>query len=220
MRNVSLGVLIWSAAVAAVGVPQLARGQGVASAGAAPPAASAPAAENSAMLPGDRIMRGPPPGGPPPGGPPPGGAGGRPPPEPGTTARGPSLVVALEAAEAALAACKADGYNVGVAVIDASGEPRVLLSQDGATGGHGYTGVRKGLAALAFGEATSKVQATLASDPSAATKVKPSMATMAGAVPLKAGGEIIGAIGVSGASSLQDEKCAAAGAAKVEGKLH
>lgn len=116
-----------------------------------PPGASMPAVGDSAdtMLPGDRIMRGPPPGGGPggPGGPPPGG---KPPPEPGSNAPGPTLAQALEAAQAALAACKADGYNIGVSVVDSTGEPRVTLSADGTSGGHVYTGVRKALAALAF----------------------------------------------------------------------
>ena len=42
-------------------------------------------------------------------------------------------------------------------MIDSSGQPRVALVADGAIGGHVYTAVRKGLAALAFGESTSKV---------------------------------------------------------------
>jgi uncharacterized protein GlcG (DUF336 family) len=170
------------------------------------------------MLPGDRIMRGPPPGGGPggPGGPPPGG---RPPPEAGTNAAGPTLALALEAAQAALAACKADGYNIGVSVVDSTGEPRVTLSADGATGGHVYTGVRKALAALAFQVPSGQAAAKIAADPAAAKLVTPKMATMAGAVPLVSGGKVIGAIGASGASSGQDEKCAIAGAEKIKARL-
>jgi len=183
----------------------------------AAPAPNSNAAADPTRLPGDN----PPPSGrmgPPPGGPPPG-AGGKPPPEPGSDAPSPTLAVAIEAAQAALDACAKDGYKVGVTVIDSAGQPRVALSADGATGGHVYTGVRKGLAALAFKTPSSQVQAKLAADQSAAALVKPNMATMAGAVPLMAGDKIIGAIGVSGASSLQDEKCAVAGADKVKGKL-
>ncbi len=170
------------------------------------------------MLPGDRIMRGPPPGAGPggPGGPPPGG---RPPPEAGTNAPGPTLAQALEAAQAALAACKADGYNIGVSVVDSTGEPRVTLSADGATGGHVYTGVRKALAALAFQAPSGQVAAKISADPAAAKLVTPKMATMAGAVPLISGGKVIGAIGASGASSQQDEKCAIAGAEKIKASL-
>ena len=183
--------------------------------GAAPAPMPAAAGDNSdAMLPGDRIMRGPPPGGP--GGPPPGG---RPPPEPGSNAPGPTLAQSLEAAQAALAACKADGYNIGVSVVDSTGEPRVTLSADGASGGHVYTGVRKALAALAFQVPSGQVAAKISADPAAAKLVTPKMATMAGAVPLISGGKVIGAIGASGASSQQDEKCAMAGAEKIKASL-
>jgi len=186
--------------------------------GAGPAMAPMPAAagdSSDTMLPGDRIMHGPPPGGGP-GGPPPGS---KPPPEAGTTAPGPTLAQALEAAQAALAACKADGYNIGVSVVDSTGEPRVMLSADGATGGHVYTGVRKSLAALAFQVPSGQVNAKISADPAAAKLVTPKMATMAGAVPLVSGGKVIGAIGASGASSLQDEKCAMAGADKIKASL-
>ncbi len=81
-------------------------------------------------------------------------------------------------------------------------------------------GVRKTLAALAFKTPTSEIRAKLAADPSAADMVKPNMATGAGAVPLMAGDQLLGAIGVSGATSQQDEKCAVAGAAKIKAKLN
>ena len=187
-------------------------------------AASSAASTDTTKLPGDNpppsgMMAGPPPGGAPQGGTPQGGAGGKPPQEPGTDAPGPSLALALEAAQAALAACQVDGYNVGVTVIDSTGEPRVALSADKATGSHVYTAVRKGLAALAFNLPTSKVQEKIAADKAAAALAKPNMATMAGAVPLAVNGKAIGAIGVSGASSQQDEKCAVAGEAKIHSRL-
>jgi uncharacterized protein GlcG (DUF336 family) len=173
----------------------------------------APAAD-ATQLPGDnpppRGMRGPPPGG----------TGGRPPPEAGTTAPGPSLALAIEAAQAAIAACAADGYKVGASVIDSSGQPRAALSADGANGGHVYTGVRKGLVALAFNEPTSQVSAQADGDKSVQARIMPNMAPMAGAVPLRAGDRLIGAIGVSGASSVQDEKCALAGAEKIKQGLN
>jgi uncharacterized protein GlcG (DUF336 family) len=59
-----------------------------------------------------------------------------------------------------------------------------------------------------------------ARDKSIEARILPNMAPMAGAVPLTAGGRVIGAIGVSGASSLQDEKCAAAGAEKIQSRLN
>ncbi len=184
-------------------------------AAAGPPAAAGEGATpDPTRLPGDRVfargMHFPPP--------PAGASNGRPPPEPGSDAPGPSLQLALEAAQAALQSCKNEGYNVGVAVIDSSGQPRVTLSADGATGGHVYTGVRKGLTALQFGELSSVVSARQ-TDSSVAARLAPNMAPMAGAVPLRRGAQVIGAIGVSGASGAQDEKCASAGAERIQARL-
>lgn len=186
-----------------------------------PPAAGAAPGPNPAAaadptrLPGDNPpmgMMGPRPAA---GGPP--AAGARPaaaPPVPG-----PSLALALEAAQAALDACAADGLKVGVAVVDSAGQLHVGLTADGANPGRIYMAVRKTLAALAFKTPTSEVQPKLAADPSAAAMVKPNMATGAGAVPLMAGDQLLGAIGVSGATSQQDEKCAVVGAAKIKSRL-
>lgn len=186
-----------------------------------PPAAGAAPGPNPAAapdptrLPGDNPpmgMMGPRPAG----GPPATGAQ----PAPAPPVPGPSLVLALEAAQAALDACAADGLKVGVAVVDSAGQLHVGLTADGSNPGRIYMGVRKTLAALAFKTPTSEIRAKLAADPSAAAMVKPNMATGAGAVPLMAGDQLLGAIGVSGATSQQDEKCAVAGAAKIKAKLN
>lgn len=126
---------------------------------------------------------------------------------------GPTFIQALAMAQAALASCTAHGQNVGVAVIDSSGQPRIGLVADGALGGNVYTAVRKGLAALAFGEPTSRVSAHLQHGGIRATQITADMVPWAGAVPFRRHGKIIGAIAVSGAASSLDEACAKAGAA-------
>jgi uncharacterized protein GlcG (DUF336 family) len=138
---------------------------------------------------------------------------GHPAPDIRNKAPGPSFAAALEAAQAALAACAARGQKVGVAVIDSSGQPRVALVADGALGGNVYTAVRKGLAALAFQEPTSQVSEQLAAGRIQPAEITPDMVPWAGAVPLQRKGRIIGAIAVSGSASSQDEACARAGAA-------
>jgi len=148
--------------------------------------------------------------------PPAGGGARRPPAGPG---RGPSLALAIEGAQAAIDACAADGHKVGASVIDSTGQPRASLSGDGATGSHIYTGVRKALTALTFKEPSSQVATQAAADPTVASRITPNMAVVPGAVPLMAGDEVIGAIGVSGASSEQDEACAVAGANKIKDRL-
>ena len=119
------------------------------------------------------------------------------------------------AAQAALAACRDAGFRVGVAVVDSLGQPRAVMVADGALGGHGYTGIRKALVVLTFGTPSSQAAARLTSAPAARALLTPAMMPWPGAVPISAGGRIVGAIGVSGASSLQDEACAASGAAAI-----
>jgi uncharacterized protein GlcG (DUF336 family) len=137
---------------------------------------------------------------------------GHPPPDMRNRAPSPSAALALEAARAALAACSAKGQKVGVAVIDSSGQPRAALVADGALGGNVYTAVRKGLAAIAFGEPTSAVSAQLQAHKIRPERITADMVPWAGAVPLLHDGKIIGAVAVSGSASSQDEACARAGA--------
>ena len=58
-------------------------------------------------------------------------AGARPPPPP-PRAKGPALTPSVEAAQAAVAACAANGYKVTALITDSGGAPVVLLSGDGA----------------------------------------------------------------------------------------
>jgi len=142
--------------------------------------------------------------------------GGPPPWERGPMARGPSLALALKAAQAAIAHCASTiNAHVAVAVIDAVGQPRATMAADGIRGWHIYNATRKALTALAFREPSSQVAATLA-NPAIAARLKPNMSTLPGAVPLWAGHEVVGAIGVSGARNGDlDQTCAAAGAAAI-----
>lgn len=135
---------------------------------------------------------------------------------PESTAQGPSLAAAIEAARAAVETCRIAGYRVGVAVIDSVGEARAMLTADGADGSHVFVATRKALTALAFGMPSSGAVEALDKDAALLSKVKPNMFVMAGAVPIVMNHVTIGAIGVSGAGGSpfghQDEVCAAAGA--------
>jgi uncharacterized protein GlcG (DUF336 family) len=136
----------------------------------------------------------------------------RPPP-----ARGPSVELALQAAQEAVAACV--GSHVGVAIIDSAGTPKLYYVPDGTAGYHAYTGFRKAYTALTFKMPTSQVGALSKTDPAIAAKIAAdtNFLSFAGGVPIKVGDEIIGAIGVSGAEpSAIDEKCANAGLEKIK----
>lgn len=142
---------------------------------------------------------------------------------PESTARGPSLALSLEAAQAAIESCRAKGYRIGVSVIDSSGEARAMITADGADGSHVFVAMRKALTALAFEMPSAKAADSVASDKALLVRIKPNMFVMGGALPIIVHRETIGAIGVSGAAGMpfghQDEVCAAAGLLKIQNRL-
>jgi uncharacterized protein GlcG (DUF336 family) len=134
--------------------------------------------------------------------------------------RSPALDLALEAAKAIVDACK--GYHVGVSVIDAAGTPKLYYIPDGTDGSHAYTGFRKAYTALTFKMPTSQVGPLTKTDPAVTARIKgdTNLLTFAGGLLLKAGDEIIGAVGVSGAEpSAKDEECGLVGIGKIKDRL-
>jgi uncharacterized protein GlcG (DUF336 family) len=142
---------------------------------------------------------------------------------PESTAPGPSLTLATEAAHAAVESCGRTGYRVGVAVIDSVGEARVLLTADGSDGSHVFVAMRKALTALTFDMPSSAASELIPKDKALLAKVTPAMFIMGGAVPIVVNRVTIGAIGVSGAAGMpfghQDEVCAIAGLHRIQNKL-
>ena len=135
-------------------------------------------------------------------------------------ARAPSIDLALEAAKAAVEACK--GYHVGISVIDASGTPKLYYIPNGTHGSHAYTGFRKAYTALTFKMPTSQVSALVKTDSTVAAKIvaDTNLISWAGGIPIKVGDEVIGAIGVSGAEpSSKDEQCGLVGIDKIKNRL-
>ncbi len=148
--------------------------------------------------------------------------------EPESTAPGPSLALAVEAARAAVDACAAAGFHVGAAVVDSVGEARAMLTADGSDGSHVFVAMRKALVALRFEMPSSRVSQLAPNDPELLARVTPNMFVAGGALPITLKGETIGAIGVSGAGRSssstepvghQDELCAAAGLRKISKQL-
>jgi uncharacterized protein GlcG (DUF336 family) len=140
-----------------------------------------------------------------------------------SSARGPALDLAIEAARAAVRSCAAGGYRIGVTVIDSAGEARAMLSADGADGSHVFVAMRKALAALAFNLPSSALSAHIAADQALLARVTPAMFIAGGALPITAGDQLIGAIGASGAGGAvlgqQDELCALAGLNRIRHRL-
>ena len=131
-----------------------------------------------------------------------------------------SLPIAATIATTAMETCKSQGYNVSVHIIGNMGEVLVALRGDN-TGPHTMeNSMRKALTSrgtrLPSGEFAENVSKT----PNAGALRLGNMIPARGALPIKAGEETIGAVGVSGApGGDKDEVCAQAGIDKVKDQL-
>ena len=121
-----------------------------------------------------------------------------------------TLDYAVTAAQAAIKACRDQGMNITVAVVDRGGTLQVLLRDTLAMPISAPIAEQKAYAALNFNSPTSEMADRFTS-PFSPGKL-PGIIISAGAVPITAAGNIVGAIGVSGAPSGEvDEACAKAG---------
>jgi uncharacterized protein GlcG (DUF336 family) len=128
---------------------------------------------------------------------------------------------ALKATQAALASCRASGYQVAVAVVDRSGTAQALL-RDRFAGPHTPdTAVNKGWTAVSFRTGTTELAAaTQPGQPSSGIRHLPRFVGVGGGVLIESGGSIVGAIGVSGApTGAADDACAKAGIAAIKDDL-
>lgn len=120
---------------------------------------------------------------------------------------------ALVAAQAALNACRAQGFQVGVAVVDRSGLTQAFL-RDRFAGAHTLqVATDKAWTAASFRTSTLDLAAeTQAGKSMSGIRSTPRMLAIGGGVPIEGGGSIFGAIGVSGAPGGEaDDDCARAG---------
>jgi len=120
---------------------------------------------------------------------------------------------ALKAAQAALASCRASGFQVTVAVVDRMGVAQVLL-RDRFAGPHTTDmASAKAYTAASFRASTRELaESTQPGRPQSGIRNRPGVAAVGGGLMIEAAGSLVGAIGVSGApGGAEDEKCAAAG---------
>ena len=132
------------------------------------------------------------------------------------------LGLATEAAQGALAACEAKGFHISVAVTDQSGLVRVILRDDKA-GPHTLdSSVKKAYTATSLGLSTGVLTKVVAEHPDAAglKDMNEKILIMQGGLPIKAGAEVIGGIGVGGTpGGATDESCARAGLDRIMTQL-
>ena len=128
---------------------------------------------------------------------------------------------ALKAAQAALARCRSNGFQVAVAVVDRAGVLQVLL-RDRFAGPHTpETATGKAWTAVSFRTNTTELaEATQAGRPQSGIRQRPGVVAVAGGLMIEAAGSLVGGIGVSGApGGKEDDACAAAGIAAIKDSL-
>jgi|SRR5271165_1240198 len=129
------------------------------------------------------------------------------------------LAMAQTIANAALAQCESMGFKVSVTVVDRGGLPIVMLRGDGA-GLHTPEGSeRKAYTARTFSQPSAAFAKRMLDDPaSVGSRQYTRVLALAGGLPIKAGNEVVGAVGVSGSPG-KDDVCSQAGIDKVADQL-
>jgi uncharacterized protein GlcG (DUF336 family) len=123
-----------------------------------------------------------------------------------------SLDTALTIAQGAVAACRKQGIQIGVSVVDRDGTLQVQLRDTIAAPITLPISRQKAYTAVNFNAATS----ALGSRADTPIGRIDGLVMSAGGVPIQVGGALIGGVGVSGApSGKTDEECAQAGIDKV-----
>jgi uncharacterized protein GlcG (DUF336 family) len=121
-----------------------------------------------------------------------------------------SMDLAMKLAKASIDACRKQGFNVAVTVVDRGGHPQVVLRDTLAMDVTLPISQKKAYTAMSFNSPTSQIQ-ELFPGAYAVPKID-SLIMWAGGLPITSGGAIIGGVGVSGSpDGKQDEKCAQAG---------
>ena len=130
-----------------------------------------------------------------------------------------SVEAAQEAARVALEQCRQEGHRVTVTVLDHAARTKVVLRDDGANPHTVQHSMNKAYTALTYREPSGDYGKRATGSPTGAGALHlEKIATAAGGVPIRAGNDVIGAIGISGSpgkpgapGGATDTKCAQAG---------
>lgn len=137
------------------------------------------------------------------------------------TERNMSLELANQLAAAGVAACQEKGFAVTVTVVDRAGGVRAVQRADNA-GTHTLEASRaKAFTSASAKNSTLAMMETAQKNAGAANLVHiPGFLLLGGGLPVKAGNDVIGAIGIGGAPGGHlDEQCAMAALEKVKDLL-
>jgi glc operon protein GlcG len=126
-----------------------------------------------------------------------------------------TLVEANRMIQAALSKAEELQVKISVAVCDTGGNLIALNRMNGAIVVSATVAQGKAAASAGFGRASGALQADSPVIQAVIASLGGRMLPARGAVPVHQAGELVGAIGASGATAEQDEQCAQAGAAVI-----
>ena len=137
-----------------------------------------------------------------------------------TAQLGSKKVVLLEEAKKIAAAAHAEAvknkWNMVIAIVDEAGNLIYLERMDNAQIGSVSVAQGKARTAAQFRRPTRVFEEAITKGRNALLNLSADFTPVTGGVPIVSGGVVIGAVGVSGGTSDQDEQCAKAGAALVQ----
>jgi uncharacterized protein GlcG (DUF336 family) len=131
-----------------------------------------------------------------------------------------STAMSLAIIQGVIDQCTKDGYKVSVTIVDRAGNVAAQLRGDG-TGPHTMEFSRlKAYTARTRNQTSMQTMKQMEDPAMSFLRQIPGVVGVGGGVPIRAGNEVIGGVGVSGApGGDKDEACANAGIAKVEAAL-
>lgn len=131
-----------------------------------------------------------------------------------------SLATALTIATTAADTCKANGNRVSVTVVGREGQVIVVLRGDGSSPHTVENSRRKAYTARTFRIPSGEFAQRVKANPTTGLVFLHGIIAAQGALPIKVGDDVIGAVGVSGSpGGDKDEVCAKAGLDKVADQL-
>jgi len=131
-----------------------------------------------------------------------------------------SAAMSMTIAQVAIDTCKTNGYRVSVSIVGRAGELLLQVRGDN-TGPHTMeNSFRKAYTSRTFRGPSSDLVKRLKDDPNLPLIWLTNVVAAQGALPIKVGDDVLGAVGVSGApGGEKDEVCAKAGIDKVADQL-
>lgn len=124
-----------------------------------------------------------------------------------------TLEDAQRISDAAMARAAKDKWDVAIVIVDAGGHLISLRRMDGTQLGSIDIATRKAVSAVEFKRPTKDLQDLIAKDGLTFVLSLPNVTAVEGGLPILHNGQVIGAIGISGATAAQDGIIAAAGLA-------